>query len=510
MSTGKRYRYITTAIDYANGDPHIGHALEKIGADVMARYWRLRGEDVYFSIGMDEHGQNVLQSAQSEAVTPHEWVDGIAAKFRKAWDRLSLSHDEFIRTTEDRHHRAVHEVIRRIEAAGDFYKGTYAGYYCVRCEVYKSEDDLEEGPDGDLRCPLHPSRDVQWMEEENWFFRLSRYQEPLLKLLEERPEFVRPEIRLNEVRNVIEGGLEDISVSRSRLPWGVPWPDDPDTTVYVWLDALTNYLSAVGFPDEGYEAYWPCDVHVIGKDITRFHCIYWPAFLMSAGIPLPGTVWAHGFVTYGGRRLSKSEGVSFELDEALERHGPDALRYYLVREVPWDGDGDITRETFDQRYTSELANDLGNLANRSLSMVERYREGVVPEGESTELDAKARETVAQYRDAMDAHLLHRGVQAVRYLTSAANVFVEEQAPWSLAKDPGRAGELDDTLGALVRVLAVLASLLHPVIPGKATELAGRLGLETVPSLDELASLSLAGRAVHKGDPLFPRRDLEED
>ncbi|MDX1568183.1 MAG: methionine--tRNA ligase, partial [Longimicrobiales bacterium] len=401
--------YITTAIDYANGLPHLGHALEKVGADAVARYRRGRGRDVHFVIGMDEHGQNVLQSAQESDVTPNEWVDGIAERFRSAWKTLGISQDDFIRTTQDRHHRAVHEMVRRLDASGDLYTDTYSGYYCVRCEAYKTEDELrpaegsegEEGTSdeetGDLRCPLHPSREIQWMEEENWFFRLSRYRDPLLELLEKRPEFILPEIRRNEILRVLEGGLDDISVSRSRLPWGVPWPGDDDQTVYVWLDALTNYLSATGFPDDGYEEYWPADVHVIGKDITRFHCIYWPAFLMSAGLPLPKLVWVHGFVTYGGRKMSKSEGVTFDLDEAVERHGPEALRYYLLREIPWNGDGDITRERFDERYTAELANDLGNLANRVLAMIERYRDGVVPTGAPTELRDRGRIAMEEYR-----------------------------------------------------------------------------------------------------------------
>jgi len=496
--------YITTAIDYANGHPHLGHALEKIGADVTARYRRRRGQRVRFVMGMDEHGQNVLQSAEGADVTPRQWVDEITAEFVRAWETLRISHDDFIRTTEDRHHRAVREMIRRIGDAGDLYRDSYEGWYCVRCEVYKAEDDLEEDDEGELRCPLHPSRELEWMEEENWFFRLSSYEQPLLDLLDRRPEFVEPEIRRNEVRNVIQGGLRDISVSRRRLPWGVPWPGDEDQTVYVWLDALTNYLSAVGFPDDAYREWWPADVHVIGKDITRFHCIYWPAFLMSAGVELPRTVWAHGFVTLGGRRMSKSEGVTFELDEAIGRHGPEALRYYLLREVPWDGDGDITRERFDERYTAELANDLGNLVSRVLAMVEKYRDAVVPDGGRTPLHDAADEALEAYRSAMDRHLLHRGIEAARELTSTANGFVEEQAPWALARDEEAAGELDDTLHGLTWCLAALAALYHPFLPGKMEEMTRRLGLDRVPDLDELSTLSLSGRTVERGEPLFPR------
>jgi len=506
VDPNKRF-YITTAIDYANGSPHLGHAVEKIGADVMARYHRRKGEDVHFVIGMDEHGLKVLQSAEAAGVSPQEWVDGIAHEFTQAWQTLAISHDDFIRTTEARHHVGVQEIIRRIEARGDLYLGTYSGYYCVGCEGYKTEDELNAGDGDGLRCPTHPSLDIQWMEEENWFFRLSAYTDPLLRLLDERPGFVQPEMRRNEIRKVLEGGLEDISVSRSRLPWGVPWPGDPDHIVYVWLDALTNYLTAVGFPEEDYRTAWPADVHVIGKDITRFHCIYWPAFLLSAGVDLPETVWAHGFVTYGGRKLSKSAGVTFELPEAIDRHGPDALRYYLLREVPWNGDGDITRERFDERYTSELANDLGNLANRSLTMVEKYRGGTIPSAHPSSLDEGCRKAVEGYQEAMDQALLHLGMGAAMDLVSLANGFIERQAPWTLAKDPAGGPELDATLASLARALLVVSTLLHPFMPGKMEDLSGRLGVSQVPTLEGSLTLDLAGRSVRRGNPLFPRPDL---
>ncbi len=507
MTRTDRY-YITTAIDYANGPPHLGHAVEKIGADVMARYQRRKGKDVHFVIGMDEHGQKVLQSAQAAAMNPQDWVDTIAQEFLQAWELLGISHDDFIRTTEARHHRGVQELIRRIAARGDLYLGTYAGYYCVGCEGYKTKDELSQGEDGTFSCPVHPDLDIQWMEEENWFFRLSAYAEPLLRLLDERPEFVLPDIRRNEIRNVLEGGLADISVSRARLPWGIPWPEDARHIVYVWLDALTNYVTAVGFPDESYLDYWPADVHVIGKDITRFHCIYWPAFLMSAGLELPRTVWAHGFVTYGGRKLSKSAGVTFELPEAIQRHGPEALRYYLLREVPWNGDGDITREKFDERYTTELANDLGNLASRTLAMIRKYRGGTIPLGEPRSLDQAAVDTVERYVEAMDAGLLHQGIAAALELTSLANVFVEEQAPWTLAKDEKKSPELDAALASLARALLVLATLFEPIMPEKMTELASRLGVKEVPTLREALDLELASRGVVQGSPLFPRADLK--
>ena len=516
----RRTRYITSAIDYANGAPHMGHALEKIGADAMARYRRRKGEPVRFVVGMDEHGLKVLQSAEARGITPQEWVDELATTFADAWRRLSLSNDDFIRTTEDRHRAAAQELVRRVQAAGDLYTDTYAGYYCVGCEAYKTEDELErrdgahgKGQPGRARaallvCPLHPTRELQWMEEENWFFRLSRYEERLLDLLDERPEFVQPEIRRNEVRKVIEGGLEDISVSRARLGWGVPWPGDPEHVIYVWIEALTNYLSATGFPADGYGELWPADIHVVGKDITRFHCVYWPAILMSAGLDLPRSIWAHGFINFGGGKMSKSEGVTVSLDEAIDRHGPEALRYYLLRDIPWNGDGDFSWDRFDDVYTAELANDLGNLANRSISMIERYRDGVIPAGARTSLDEQLPDTLVRYRSAMDGNLLHQGIAAAMELTAAANGFVEEQAPWSQARDPERAPELDATLAGLARSLGALSAMLEPFMPGKMRQLAGAIGLDEIPLLDEVVELDLAGRSVTRGEVLFPREDRE--
>ncbi|HET9986707.1 MAG TPA: class I tRNA ligase family protein, partial [Longimicrobiales bacterium] len=355
-----------------------------------------------------------------------------------------------------------------------------------------------------LICPTHPSRPLLWTKEENYFFRLSRYQERLLKLLDERPEFIEPESRRNEIRRVLEGGLEDISVSRPRLPWGVPWPGDPDHTVYVWIDALTNYLSAVGFPDEAYHRYWPADYHVIGKDITRFHCIYWPAMLLSAGIELPRHVWGHGFVTFAGSKVSKSEGVRLGLDELIDYRGPDALRYFLLREVPWNNDADVSLERFDERYNADLANNVGNLASRALSMIERYRDGRVPAAPRTSLDEHVAAAVLRYRAAMDANLLHHGAAAAIELAAAANGFIEEQAPWKQAKDPSQAAALDATLGSLARALAALAALLSPFMPVKTRELAERLGLDRVPALDELAELDLAGSTARRGEVLFPK------
>lgn len=315
---------------------------------------------------------------------------------------------------------------------------------------------------------------------------------------------------MNEVRRLVEGGLEDISISRAGLRWGVPWPEAAgatDAVVYVWVEALINYVSATGFPDGDWSRLWPADVHVIGKDITRFHCVYWPAMLLSADLPLPRSVWAHGFVTFGGGKLSKSEGVRVELEDAIARHGVDAFRYYLMRDVPWNGDGEFSWERFDARYTAELADDIGNLASRTISMILRYRDGVVPTRTDTQLDTDIASALVRYRSAMDANLLHHGIQAALDLAGAANGFVEKQAPWSLAKDPARAADLDATLAALARALVTLSSLLQPFMPERMQALARSLALEAPPPLDALASMDLAGRRVVKGAILFPKPAL---
>ena len=496
--------YVTTAIDYSNGEPHLGHAYEKIGADCVARYRRLRGHDVYFSIGMDEHGQKVAQAAAEAGEEPQQWVDQIAAKFEAAWRELAISHDVFIRTTEPRHARAVKELFRRIQQGGYISEGVYAGYYCVGCEAFKSEKDLVDG-----KCPTHPTREIKWVEEPNYFFEIGRFRRKLLDLYDSNPEFVRPKPKYNEIYNVVEGWTEDqtISVSRARVPWGIPWPDDETHVVYVWFEALINYLSATGFPDEGYDATWPASVHVIGPDIVRFHAAMWPAMLMAAGIEVPELVWCHGWVNTGGERFSKSAGVAVTLQDLIEHHGVDALRYFVLREIPWNADGNFTWERFDARYTSELADGYGNLVSRVLAMVTRYLDGTVPSHAGpTPLDEFGAECIAAYRESMDQHLLHAGGEHAWRLVDRANGFIEERAPWALAKE-GRSDELEETLAALARGVARITLMAAPFMPGKTQEVWDALGLDGDVAAAGWAALDeppTAGRSVTKPPPLFPK------
>ena len=502
--------YVTTAIDYSNGEPHIGHAYEKVGADVIARFRRRSGEDVRFVIGMDEHGQKVAQEAQTQDRSPQDLVDELAGRFQAVWDRLFISHDDFIRTTEDRHARAVQALVRKIRDAGDLYQDRYEGFYCTGCEAFKRESELEDG-----RCPVHPSREIAWTEEENWFFRLSAYRDRLVEHVRTHPEFIQPESRRNEILRLLEGGLEDISASRSRVPWGVPFPDEEGHTVYVWFDALPNYISAIGYPDAGFTEWWPASLHVIGKDITRFHCVIWPAMLLSAGLELPTTVWGHGFVKIGGGKLSKSEAALLDLDQLIDRHGPDAFRYFLLREIPWDRDRDFPTveaflQQFDERYNADLANDLGNLLNRTVSMSRKYREGHVRRFADTELDSEIDRALEAYAQAMRDQRLHEGLDAAMSIVRAANAFIDAEQPWRLAKDADRQERLDDVLAALVRGLATTAVLLEPFIPDKALEMWRRLGGSDLPTLSGLSE-EVPERVPERWDTvLFPRVERDED
>lgn len=519
--TGRKF-YITTAIDYANGDPHFGHALEKIGADVIARAHRQMGDAVHFLIGMDEHGQKVAQTAAARGMEPQAFVDEVTGRFVAMWDALTISRDQFIRTTDPAHKSGVRAFIKRIADASpdDFYEKEYEGWYCVGCELFKRDDEIVDG-----KCVLHPTRDLQWTRERNWFFRLSKYQKFLQDLIARRPDFVEPETRRNEILALLASGLDDLSISRARLTWAIPFPlpsrapgtspgaESPSPEVqgtWVWFDALPNYLTATGYPAKGFRDRWPAQLHVVGKDITRLHCVVWPAMLQAAELPLPERVWAHGFISFGGERFSKSAGVKIDLIDEIARFGADAFRYFLIREVPFDGDGSFSIERFEAVYTSELANGLGNLASRVIAMVEKYRGGVVPAGTPTTLDIDDAHDVAAFVSALDGsrgYLCHEAVAAVAAMTARANLFIQQSAPWTVAKDPARHAELDGILAALVRALARQAALLAAIMPGKAAALWAQLGAPGAPAdvhYDALATHSAEGWRVSKGQGLFPR------
>jgi methionyl-tRNA synthetase len=495
--------YLTTAIDYSNGDPHLGHALEKIGADCIARYRRLRGDDVHFLMGMDEHSQSVIQAAADNGVEPIQWVDDMAARFVEFWGRLHCSHNDWIRTTEPRHVHAVQTLLSRIQERhpDDLFLGEYEGLYCVGCEEFKQPNQIE-----DDHCIEHPTLVLEATRETNHFFRLSAYGDRLLDLIQSSRFRVEPAIRRNEVLRLIESGLQDISISRSRFPWGIPFPGDADHTVYVWFDALINYLSATGFPEPGFDRLWPADLHIIGKGISRFHCVIWPAMLLAADLPLPEEVWAHGYVQWEGAKMSKTAGTAVSLDNAIERHGPDPLRYFLLREIGFEGDGNFTWERFDERYTADLADGLGNLASRVLAMLGKYRDGVVPDSAGTSLDETGRQAVGDYQERMDALDLRGGAEAAWDLVAAANVYVAQTAPWALAKE-GKDEELDATLAALARSLYRLGVLVSPYMPEKAGELLEALGQPADPgpqAWNDLADTPMTGARTTKGAGLFPK------
>ncbi len=503
--------FLTTAIDYANGDPHLGHALEKIGADVIARYHRMRGNDVHFLMGMDEHGQKVAQAAAERGIEPQQQADEIAERFRALWARLSVSYDQFIRTTDRAHKEGVRAFVERCltRSPQDFFEKSYEGWYCIGCEQFKRDDEIEDG-----KCVLHPTRTLDWANERNWFFRLSNYQEFTERHFRENPRFLEPASRRNEMLGLLASGLEDISITRARLSWAIPFPrntsDGEVQGTWVWFDALPNYLTATGFPAAGYEERWPAQLHVIGKDITRLHAVIWPAMLESAGLPLPERVWAHGFAYFRGERFSKSAGERLDLEEAIGRFGADALRYFLLREVPFDGDGNFSWERFEERYTSELANALGNLASRAIAMIVKYCDGVVPAGARTEVDESDLHDLESYHAAMDGsqgYLLHQALEAVWRTVARANEYVQNAAPWAMAKDPEKRLELERTLASVARQLARQAICLAPFMPGKSDELWSRLGGSGSvhdQRFDDLPSLDVTGWRVQAGAALFPR------
>ena len=477
MSTDEKRRfYITTAISYPNGKPHIGHAYELIATDAIARFMRLDGRDVFFCTGTDEHGLKMLQTAREEGVEVSELADRNAEAFRAMGEALDCSPDRFIRTTEDAHHRASQAIWSAMEAAGDIYKATYSGWYSVRDEAYYDEDETEEregirlGPQG---------TPVEWVDEESYFFRLSAYSDRLLKLYEENPDYIRPRTRRNEVVAFVKRGLRDLSISRTTFDWGVKVPGDEAHVMYVWVDALTNYLTAVGYPDETDDLwrFWPADVHIIGKDIVRFHAVYWPAFLMSAGIPLPSQVFGHGFLMNRGEKMSKSIGNVIDPHALAAEYGVDQLRYFCLREVPFGQDGSYSHDAIVARTNADLANDLGNLAQRSLSMIHKNRAGRIdPPSKLTDADTALLDMSAAAldaaRDAMDAYRVHDAAARVWDVVAEANRYFAAEEPWALKKtDPERMATILDVTAETVRRIAIMA---QPYVPGSADRLLNQL------------------------------------
>ena len=495
---------ITTAISYPNGAPHIGHAYEVIATDAIARFKRLDGYEVLFTTGTDEHGLKIQQTANRLNTTPRALVDDMAALFKGMADTLNCSYDRFIRTTEPAHYEAAQAIWRRMEENGDLYLAKYSGWYSVRDEAYYDEAETVLGPDGQRRS-IKTDTPVEWMEEENVLFRLSAYQDRLLRLYADRPDFLGPDTRLNEVASFVRSGLKDLSVSRTTFDWGVPVPGRPDHVMYVWVDALTNYLTVTGFPDEtaARKKFWPMDLHVIGKDIVRFHAVYWPAFLMSAGLPLPKRVFGHGFLLSKGEKMSKSLGNVVDPLDLAATYGVDAVRYFVLREVPFGGDGSYSHEAIITRINADLANDLGNLAQRSLSMIAKNCAGAVPESGTltqgdTALLAAAAALPGRARAAMEDLALHTILAEIWAVVADANRYFAGEEPWRLKKsDPAR---MATVLAVTAETLRRVALMVQPFVP---TAGAALLDLLAVPPTQRTFAHADAAHALPAGTPLPP-------
>jgi methionyl-tRNA synthetase len=499
--------YVTTPIYYVNGEPHLGHAYTTIAADVLARHMRQRGEDVFFLTGTDEHGEPVAQAAEKLGITPRELGDTNAVRFKELAARVGATNDFFIRTTDPEHMAKVAEVVQRIHDNGHVYAGTYEGYYCPRCADFKTEAELVDGN----KCPIHLI-ELTVEKEDNWFFRLSTFQEPLERLYAEKPGFVTPQNRYNEALSFIKSGLRDVSLSRARLKWGVPVPWDETQVIYVWIDALLNYYTALSYAREGEdltERFWPATVHLIGKDILKFHAVIWPAMLMAADIEVPEKVTIHGYLLRGEHKMSKSLGNVIEPLQVADVYGPDALRFYVLREVSFGADGDVSPEGFETRYTTELANEYGNLASRTLAMIERYRDGVVPNGSAPDAVAAEFDGLADaVKQRIDEVELTAALDEVWRRIKLLNRYVQDEAPWQLAKDDAEADHLDQVLYTLAEGLRVVSVLLHAFMPTSAERLLTALGREEL-SLDSAGLGAVEGGArVGELGQLFPRVEAE--
>jgi len=508
MPDAKKPFYVTTAIAYPNGAPHIGHVYEAIATDAVARFHRLDGRDVRFLTGTDEHGLKMAQTAARENVSPFDWASKNSAQFRAMDERYGVSFDRFIRTTDRDHYAASQELWRRMEAAGDIYLGKYEGWYSVRDEAYFDESETTLGEDGARRAPS--GAPVEWVVEESYFFRLSAFQDRLLKLYEDEPRFIGPDARRNEVLAFVKRGLSDLSISRTTFDWGVPVPDDPRHVMYVWVDALTNYITGAGFPDEASVLWrwWPADLHVIGKDIIRFHAVFWPAFLMSAGLPLPRRVFAHGFLYNRGEKMSKSVGNVVDPFALADGYGVDAVRYFLLREVPFGQDGNYSHDAIVGRLNADLANDLGNLAQRSLSMIAKNCEGRAPQpgsltqGDQAMLDA-ADALLPKTRQAFDDLALHSALSAIWAVVAETNRYFANEQPWALKKtDPERMATVLYVTAETVRIVSVLA---QPFMPTSSAKLLDLLGVrDDARGFAAISERLKPGAELPAPQPVFPR------
>ena len=504
--------YITTPIYYVNDTPHIGHSYTSIACDVLARYHRLKGEKVYFLTGTDEHGQKIVQAAKARDYTPQQLVDEVVDKYKSLWAALEVKYDDFIRTTDPRHEKVVQKIFADLYAKGDIYPGEYEGWYCVPCETFFLETQIEKG-----LCP-DCGRPLEKLKEKTYFFRMSKYEPALLAYFAQHPDFVRPSSRYNEILNFIKGGLRDLSVSRprSRMGWGIPCPFDEEHIIYVWFDALINYVSALGFgtKDSLFSEFWPADVQLIGKDILKFHAVIWPAMLLAAGMELPKKVFAHGWWTINGEKMSKSKGNVVDPHQVTEKYGVDTYRYFLLREVPFGQDGDYSETALLARYQADLANNLGNLLNRTLTMIEKYFSGLVPsipksKALANPLARLERELAPQMEQHLQDLEFSLALERLWTVVDGANKYIEEKAPWKLAKTDQE--ELSAVMYHLVDILRVIAIYLYPFMPKISGLMWDQLGLPGAPREQKLADASLgqfpAGTRILKGQPLFPK--LEE-